>query len=312
MAESENIESKKGARRNGNEEKKHVSAAVLAAVALLGVSTVTTFAALHYLAPDSVAEKVQQPKLEAAFEGDDAIWVNETQSYGGYQVTFMGVVSGENLTAATVMEDGTFYNDKTYAVAAIENADGTPMPEISEDAYGDVSFFVSPLIGGYNPVRYNAATMHGGYQEICEDGVLYRIAECDNVEIFADRDLYLCVVDKTFLDAEDDGGLNLEMPAEVKNIVYNLDSQNSAEYGSLVKSIVCTPDKKGYFTCDWELEGRGGGSETTLVSALFTDGQTGTSEHMFIANVDDINDLYWKTYTLNTDGTVTVDFYVAK
>lgn len=347
--------------------KKHVPAAVLAAVAVLGVSTVTTFATLHYLTPGMVAEKVQQPKLEDAFREESAIWVNETQSYGGYHVTFMGVVSGESLTAATIMEDGSFYDDKTYAVVAIENADGTPMLDTSEDSYGDVSFFVSPLIAGYNPVKYNAMTMHGGYQEICEDGVLYRIAECDNVEIFADQDLYLCVLDRAFLNAEpytfdeatgvisrnesyeglnalftlpldeskanpaaakayvdslsgadtgsgaeSDEGLDIDMPAEVKNIMDNLTSDNSAEYGSVVKSIVCTPDKNGYITCEWELEGRGGGSETTLVSALFADGQTGISEHMYIASPDDIKDMYWKTYTLNADGTVTVDFYVPK
>jgi hypothetical protein len=35
--------------------------------------------------------------------------------------------------------------------------------------------------------------MGGGYADVVADGVLYRIIECDNVEMFADRELYLAV-----------------------------------------------------------------------------------------------------------------------
>jgi len=41
--------------------------------------------------------------------------------------------------------------------------------------------------------------MNGGYAQTVVDGVCYRIAECDNVECFADRKLYLCVMDDAFL-----------------------------------------------------------------------------------------------------------------
>lgn len=370
------LNQKKEQREMIKKNKRRIPAAVLTAVAVLGISTVTAYAALNYLTPDNVAEKMHQTKLEDAFSGEDAILVNETQSFGGYNVTFLGVVSGENLTEVSKDGNTSFGIDKTYAVVAIENFDGTPMPDTSEDAYNELEFFVSPLIAGYNPFEYNAATMHGGYQEMSEDGILYRIAECDSVEMFADHELYLCVVDRMFLNAgpyefdevtgeisrnesyeglnalfdlpldeskanpdeakaymdslfgedeaessnentaagetENIAGNDLDVPAEVKNLVDNLTSENVEEYGSLVKSIVCTPDREGYITCDWELEGRGGGSETTLVSALFSDSQAGTSEHMFFAGMSDISELYWKTYTLNADGTVTVNFYVPK
>jgi hypothetical protein len=39
----------------------------------------------------------------------------------------------------------------------------------------------------------NIASMDGGYSDNVADGILYRIIECDNVEIFADRGLYLAV-----------------------------------------------------------------------------------------------------------------------
>lgn len=35
--------------------------------------------------------------------------------------------------------------------------------------------------------------MNGNYREFVEDGVLYRLLECDTVAIFADRGLYLGV-----------------------------------------------------------------------------------------------------------------------
>ena len=36
----------------------------------------------------------------------------------------------------------------------------------------------------------NIMSMGGGYSETVVDGVLYRIVECDNVEVFADSGLY--------------------------------------------------------------------------------------------------------------------------
>ena len=49
-----------------------------------------------------------------------------------------------------------------------------------------------------NLYKPDSVTMGGGYSEMVEDGVQYRIAECDNVEKFADRQVYLCVNDGMF------------------------------------------------------------------------------------------------------------------
>ena len=88
------------------------------------------------------------------------------------------------------------------AVTAIENADGTKRPDTSDDDYGKDPFLVSPLIQGLNPKDYNIITMNGSYFEMVEDGIQYRIAECDNVEMFADREVYLCVSDGNFYNIE--------------------------------------------------------------------------------------------------------------
>lgn len=181
---------------------KRIPAAVLAAALVFGLGSMTVFAAWKYLMPNHLVEEMQDEKLADAFSGEDVVFVNETQSYGGYNVTFLGVVSGEQLSEGLRISNGELYADRSHIVVAIENADGTPMPDTSEDAYAELEFFVSPFIKGYHPVEYNAITMAGNYTDTVEDGVLYRLLECDNVEMFADCGLYLGVQDSTFYQAQ--------------------------------------------------------------------------------------------------------------
>ncbi|MCM1099915.1 MAG: C40 family peptidase [Clostridium sp.] len=176
-------------------------AAAVAALALCSGS-VTAYAAWKFLMPGAVADRMRDTKLADAFLSGEAAAVNETQSYGSYNVTLLGMVSGEMLSDYPRYGEGGIRSDRTYAVVAIENADGTPMPDTSEETYGELAFFASPLIGGYDPALYNLAALSGGYTEMTEEGILYRITECDNVEIFADHGLYLCVSEGSFYNKE--------------------------------------------------------------------------------------------------------------
>ena len=106
----------------------------------------------------------------------------------GYHVTLLGLVSGKDITQFERKSNGEILYDRTYCVTAIKKEDGTPMPDTSQDAYADLNFFVSPLIRGCDPWKYNVFTLCGAYSEFVENGVLYRLTECDNVEIFADHD----------------------------------------------------------------------------------------------------------------------------
>lgn len=178
------------------------TAIACSAALVLGIGSISVYAALKYLIPDKVAERVSDFKLMEAFSGEDAIAINETQNYGGYDVTLLGIVSGKNISEYLTSSNDGIHDDRTYSVVAIENSDGTPMPSTSDDAYNELSFLVSPLIAGYDPNWYNAFTLLGGYQDIVEDGILYRLSECDNIEIFADHDIYLCVSDGTFYNPE--------------------------------------------------------------------------------------------------------------
>lgn len=56
------------------------------------------------------------------------------------------------------------------------------------------------LIKGLEPWKYNIVTMGGSYHEFFEDGILYRLIECDSIEMFADRGLYICVSSTYFFN----------------------------------------------------------------------------------------------------------------
>lgn len=189
---------------NSMEMKKarRIPAAALAAVLVLGAGSVTAYASWKYLAPDKITQTLHDGKLTNAFRSKDAVRINESQTMGGYRVTLLGIVSGKDISKEDRHSNGKLMDDRTYCVTAIENADGTPMPDTSEDAYSDLSFCISPLIQGYDPAEYNVFLMNGGYTEFVEDGVLYRLTACDNVEVFADHQLYLCVSDGTFYKRE--------------------------------------------------------------------------------------------------------------
>ena len=165
---------------------------------VLSMGSITTFAAWKYLSPDKVAEVTKDSKLIEAFKSEDAITINEKQSYAGYDITLLGMVSGKNITEYVMEDNGEIKEDRTYSVVAIEKSDQTPMPSPSDEQYDEVRFLVSPLIKGYNPNEFNMMTMNGGYIDIVEAGVLYRLSECDNIEMFANQDIYLCVSEGTF------------------------------------------------------------------------------------------------------------------
>lgn len=175
-----------------------VQAAMLAAAFVIGAGSITAYATWKYLTPEKVTESLQDSKLTKAFQSKDAVVVNESQSYGGYRITLLGMISGKDITDRELKSNGQVVSDRSYIAVAIENADGTPMPERADEFTDDMTFMVSPFIRGYDPAKYNVTTMQGGYSEFTEDGILYRLVDCDNVEIFADHGLYLGVCDSVF------------------------------------------------------------------------------------------------------------------
>lgn len=214
-------------------KRKKLSTAIIAA-ALIAAMSITAVAAWNYLKPQEIARHFQDEVLAQAFESEEAQLINESVISNGYKITFHGIVSGQSLSAFDFHSSADHFDgNRSYAVVSIEKTDGTPMPAPSEEAYGDVQFFVSPLIKGEAPWLVNIASMNGGYSETVIDGISYRLIQCDNVEIFADRGLYLAVISSTFYDVnafdydESTGTLTPKEDYPGVNVLFNLPIDSS-------------------------------------------------------------------------------------
>lgn len=185
------------------EKRRHFPAVAAIAAAVLMLSSATAFAAWNYLSAKDVAEKSGDGRLASTFV-DENLWKSgEVQSYGGYDISLIGLVSGKEISDYLVTSNGEVIDDGTYAVTAIKRSDGTPMPDTSSDDYGKETFLISPYIEGYDPAFYNIFTFGGGGSSaFVENGIEYRIMHTRNVEAFADHTIYLGVTDGTFYNGE--------------------------------------------------------------------------------------------------------------
>lgn len=164
---------------------------ILLAAALVCAMSATAFAAYQYLTAGEVADEMGDKKLAAQLNGSS--FVPQTQTDGAYQATVLGVVTGENISDFQP-DTWDVAPGNTYAVVAVEKTDGSAMT-------WDDNILVTPLIQGQTPWQYNIFTMHhGGAQMQIIDGVLYRIVEFDDIQCFADRQVYLAVLGESFID----------------------------------------------------------------------------------------------------------------
>lgn len=164
------------------------AAAAIAMCIVLG-GTGSAIAAHKYLSPVEISDAVSDnDRLAKAFESRSAIPVNETQVSGDYAFTLLGLVSGSELEPYMPEANaGELSARQTYAAVAITRTDKAEMPEDS--------FCVSPLIGGVDFATANNGTMNTSLTWFTEGNVTYELMACDDLEIFADRGVWLSVVD---------------------------------------------------------------------------------------------------------------------
>lgn len=200
----ENILRRVKEKENMEKKQRRMPAAAIVAALTLSIGSVTAFAAWKYMTPDKVAEVMEEEGLMRAFQGEDAIVINESQICGEFKITLLGMVSGEKLrcyvpkdeeTNQTTHVSGEIKEDKTYIVTAIEKINDTSATNEFDEDGSSINLTVSPLVKGLKPLQFNVYTMGGGFTAILEDGIEYRITESDNIEIFADRGLYLSVTE---------------------------------------------------------------------------------------------------------------------
>ncbi|MBN2983715.1 hypothetical protein [Cohnella algarum] len=177
--------------RSKPKAKKRLSAGLLAAVLLL-VLSVSAYAATRLFSAGQVAEMFGDRLLADAFESKDAVRIERSMASGDYHFTLHGLVTGAGLSEFKHLSED-LYPDRTYAVVSITRQDGKPMPDTDDPEYGKDPFFISPLVKGLKPWEANIFSMNGGYSEDVLDGVMYRLISLDEVEMFADRGVYLAI-----------------------------------------------------------------------------------------------------------------------
>lgn len=186
-----NYEKNKNFKKSSVKSWKHATAAA-AAIAVTMVSSITAYAAWRYFSAKDVAAEIADNRLAQEFEQNNWMDECETQTYGNYDITLLGIVSGDEISSHLSKTDsGEIDGDKTYMAVAVAHSDGTPMPDSSKT--DEEQFYVSPYIEGLDPARYNASVLGGNNTLFVSDGIQYRLLETDNIECFADRKIYMGV-----------------------------------------------------------------------------------------------------------------------
>ena len=176
--------------------KKKVPVLAFTIMSVIALGTVSAFGAIKYLTPSGIALELGDTTLADAFKSKNAIAINQNKVVGNTKYNLMGMISGKSLSKYVEKSNRDEIKDnKTYIVTSIENTDGSKRPTTSDKNYVGADMIVTPLVKGINPSVLNIYTMGGGYSEIIEDGIQYRLVESDNIEMFADKGIYLAICD---------------------------------------------------------------------------------------------------------------------
>ncbi len=188
---------------------------IAAAIAL--ILTFTAFAAGRILmSPKEIAEHAGNSLLAEAFGKDDVRFDMEPQFSGNYKFSVLGIISGAHLEKYTDVD-----TERSYIVGAVERTDGGKILDALE-------INISPLIQGELPWLVNAWSLNGGRTGFIEDTVEYFIFDCDNIEVFADREIYLAMYEHGMAPSADifemdaDGKIKFREDCEGAKAIFTL------------------------------------------------------------------------------------------
>ncbi|MDO5291763.1 MAG: hypothetical protein Q4F05_03330 [bacterium] len=208
-----------------------IGAACLAAVCIVPAGT---YAAYKCMSPKQVATEIEDKKLAETFgKAESEAVVKES---GEYQVAYLGSVSGKQI-GSSIEVDGEIKEDRTYLVVAIERKDGTPMT-LTDPVY------ISPFVQNLNPAKYNIHSMNGSSAGAVKDGVLYRVIECDELEKFANRNVYLAVQDglqykdAAYIYDEQDGTITRNERYQGMNVLFSVSLDTSKAVSDAVNRFI--------------------------------------------------------------------------
>lgn len=178
-------------RKRGNFHMSKIMKAAVIAVCLLAVGS-SAYAAIHLLQPSEVVKELGDAKLAKNFEKLSSHVV--TKEAKGYRFSYLGEVSGKNLSDYLMESDG----EHTHYVFAIEKIGEKAITRNNLDP--DIN--VSPFIKGMKPAD-EIYTLSFGYDDIVIDGVKYMLFDAYDLEAFADKGVYLAVHDSGIASGEE-------------------------------------------------------------------------------------------------------------
>lgn len=153
---------------------------LIAAALIIAVISVTSFAISNLLSARDVAEHFGESQVADSFgQQNNAL---ESVTDRGYTVSFLGMVKGERFESESIKSDCSYY------VVSVAAADGTPLSLADVNPLG-----MSIIIEGYPAWKINTWSLNTSANGMEENGVLYFLYDCENLEIFADKNVYLVV-----------------------------------------------------------------------------------------------------------------------
>ncbi|MBQ9913123.1 MAG: hypothetical protein IJO73_02735 [Clostridia bacterium] len=152
--------------------------AVISAVLLLSL---TAYAAITLLAPQDVADALEMSDLDDKWKQTEKFPL--TSGNEEYTVSVLGYAPD---TEMNEINGDPSEEKRTYLVVSVARTDGTPLS--SADG---IPLQISPFVEGYEPFKVNLWLLGSGANGLEKDGILYYLFETADLEIFADRTVYI-------------------------------------------------------------------------------------------------------------------------
>ncbi len=153
-------------------------AAVISAILLLSL---TAYAAVTLLSPREVAEELQMGELNDKWKQAEKFpFASGNEEY---TVSVLGYAPD---TQMNIIDGEATEENRTYLVVSIAKTDGTQLNPTE-----GMPLQISPLVEGYEPWKVNLWTFGSGASGLEKDGVLYYLFETADLEIFADKTVYI-------------------------------------------------------------------------------------------------------------------------
>lgn len=152
----------------------------VAAILIIAIISVTAYAISGLLSAGDVANRFGESRVAASFEQNG--YASKTVTDKGYTVSFLGLVKGERFESDSIKSDCSYY------AVSVAREDGLPLVLSEGNPLG-----MSVIIEGYPAWKINTWSLNTSASGMEENGILYYLYDCENLEIFADKNVYLAV-----------------------------------------------------------------------------------------------------------------------